>query len=97
LLEPGAVKNVSISSAMWRYLGNEQVKVTRSYTPARWADEALARPNHHEAHLKALRLAHSLFELGRTATQRALFAKLLAKETAMKEKWLRALVLELKA
>ncbi|MEO6419434.1 MAG: hypothetical protein ABIP39_08520 [Polyangiaceae bacterium] len=92
----GAVKNVSISGAMWRYLGNEQVKVTRSHTPARWADDALAQPNRHEAHLKALRLAHSLFELGRTAEQRALFAKLLAKETAMKDKWMRALVLELK-
>ncbi len=92
----GAVKNVSIPSEMWRYLGNDQAKVTRSYTPARWADEALAQPNRHEAHLKALRLAHFLFELGRTPTQRALFAKLLAKETAMKDKSLRSLVLELK-
>jgi hypothetical protein len=96
LMGRGAVKNVSISSDLWNYLGNYQDKVSESYTPSRWGDPVLASPTYHDSQLRALRLAFELFELGREKARRDEFASLLVKEPAMKSVWFRMLVQELR-
>lgn len=97
LLGTQAVKNVSISYDLWNYLGNYQPKVSLSYTPSCWGDPALALPSYTEEQLKALRLAFDLFELGRSKEKREEFATLLTNESAMKHKWFRNLVSNLRS
>jgi hypothetical protein len=97
LLDRGAVKNVSVPRDLWEYLGNYQDKVSQSYTPSRWGDPALSSPSHEDQHLKALRLAFELFELGRKKEQREQFASLLVREPAMKYGWFRMLAQEIRS
>lgn len=97
LLGRRSVKNVSISYNLWNYLGNNQQKVSLSYTPSRWGDPLLASPSYSEDQLMALRLAFDLFELGRTKEKREEFAALLATEIAMKHNWFRNLVIDLRS
>jgi len=97
LLGTRAVKNVSISRALWQYLGDYQQKVSLSYTPSRWGDPSLASPGYSPDQLMALRLAFDLFELGRTKEKRAEFASWLTKESAMKHGWFRNLVMDLRS
>jgi hypothetical protein len=92
LLQRGAIKNVAIPGRLWTYLGDEQEKVTESFSPWRWATGELSRPNYHAAHLAALRLAVDLFDSGRTRPQRERFVGLLSQERAMRFPWFRALV-----
>lgn len=96
LLQRGAIKNVSIPVQMWDYLGETQLKVTKSYTLDRWGRTAAAIPEHSEERLQALRLAYDLFEYGRTKERREAFASVLVKETAMTDRWFRDLVQELR-
>ncbi len=95
-LAPGAVKNVSVPLALYGYLGNDQPKLASSFHPERWGDPRVESPEHGEPHLQALRLAASLFDLGREGTRREAFARELARQPAMKERWLRSLVVELR-
>jgi hypothetical protein len=97
LLGRGAVKNVSVPRDLWGYLGDYQDKVSLSYTPSRWGDEALASPTRYEKQLKALRLAYSLFELGRQSARREQFVSLLVREPAMRDGWFRTLAQELRS
>jgi hypothetical protein len=97
LLAQGAIKNVSIPNEMWNYLGNLQEKLTRSYTPEQWVNPTASSPNHDDSHLRALRLAFELFELGKTQRRREDFALLMVKEPTMKEAWYRRLVQEIRA
>lgn len=97
LLGGGSVKNVSVPRDLWEYLGNYQDKVSRSYTPPRWGDPALASPSYSDRQLKALRLALELFELGRVRERREQFVSLLVKEPAMKYGWFRMLVREIRS
>ena len=97
LLTQSAIKNVSIPRELWLYLGNTQEKVTKSFTPRRWADPRTAKPNYDEEHLRALRLALEVFESGRTEGRREKFASLLVKETAMKHAWFRQLAQEVRS
>jgi hypothetical protein len=92
LLNHGAIKNVAIPGRLWRYLGDDQDKVTESFSPWRWATGELSRPNYHETHLAALRLAVDLFDSGRTRGGRERFVGLLSQERAMRFPWFRALV-----
>lgn len=96
LLGRRAVKNVSIPSEMWSYLGNNQYKVTRTYPPPYWGHEENSHPYYGKEELMALRLAFELFKKGQTTEQREQFAKLLAREPTFKEPWLRNLVHELR-
>jgi hypothetical protein len=96
LLKAGSIKNVSIPVDLWRYLGNYQFKVTRSYTPALWGDPDAATPNHSDEQLKALRLAYDIFEYGKTKERREEFASIMVEESAMKQRWFRALVQEVR-
>lgn len=96
LLERGAVKNVSVPREFYMYIGGQQPKVSRSYTPEQWGAPDLAAPSYYEEQLQGLRLAYRLFEQGRTKEMRARFAAYLVKEPAMKESWFRGLVGEVR-
>ena len=97
VLQRGSIKNASIPADLWRYLGNYQLKVTSSYQPSRWGSLTAAEPSYDESHLKALRLAYSLFELGKTKERREEFTSCMTAEIAMKHRWFRALVQELRS
>lgn len=96
-LAPGAVRNIAIDAHWWGFLGNDEAKVTPSYTPPRWGtDEAARRPAHWPQREVALRLAYGLYAYGETRECRLAFARLLAHEPAMAAPWCRALVGELR-
>lgn len=97
VLQRGSIKNASIPADLWRYLGNHQLKVTSSYQPCRWGSLTAAEPTYDESHLKALRLAYSLFELGKMQERREEFTSGMTAEAAMKNRWFRALVQELRS
>jgi hypothetical protein len=61
----------------------------------RWTSETWEGPNRDEAHLKALRLAVSIFDAGRTRERRLAFARALSQERAMRHPWFRTLTREL--
>jgi len=88
------IKNVSISYWFWDYLGNRQEKVTRSNFPEKWSDESILNPFRGEKELNALTQAYHLFNLG--IDSKKLLAKELAKQSEVKEQWLRSFILELK-
>ena len=96
LLQRRAIKNVSISEQMWRYLGEEQAKVTVRYSHRLWGTREVAMPRYDAKRLEALRLAAWLFNLGRDKEWRREFACHLSKERAMIYPWFRRLVLELR-
>jgi hypothetical protein len=93
---PSAIMNVSVPFRLYRYLGDDQEKVTPSNTPGRWGEESLRRPPRDPRHLKALRLAYHLYCLGRTPEHRRAFAGRLTDQPAMRESWFRNLVQEMK-
>ena len=92
MLGRGVVKNVSIPAELWDYLGNRQFKVTRTYGTAHWGDESNARPYYGKQQLMALCSAFDLFEAGKTTARRNKFVAYLARETAMRQPWFRALI-----
>jgi len=94
---PGTVVwNVSIPGRLWDYLGNTQHKTTRSYGAWAWGDRRLASPDRAPERLRALRLASDLFELGRRRRTRRELSSRLAATSAMRQRWLRTLVGELR-
>ena len=95
LMEKGAVKNVSIPSALFHYFGAAQSKTTESYSPWRWGDPAVMEPNYSKGTRMALRMAVSLFDEGQTKQARDAFARELSKQPAMQHTWFRELVQEM--
>jgi hypothetical protein len=91
-----AVKNVSISGPLWAYLGNDQPKVTPSHPPWRWADPTAAEPDRHPWHLLALRHAARVFDRGTDPAERERFALELGQTPALRTRWGRELVLQLR-
>jgi hypothetical protein len=90
-----AVVNVPIDADHWYYFGNEQVKLTRSYHPARWTADEPDGPRHGMTVREALAEAVALVELGRGRQVRSLLARTMAAEPAYAESWLRTLVRQL--
>jgi hypothetical protein len=90
------IKNVSIPPELWDYLGNEQPKVTPSNPPWRWGTAALTSPVRDPAHLAALNLAVFLYDRGNASSERRTFADCLAQTPAMRERWFRALITDLR-
>ena len=97
LLAPGNVKNVSIPSDFYDYLGVGQPKLAISYAPHRWGDAEVLTPRYDRYTLAALRMAVSLFDAGQERQKRLAFARELCIQPAMQFRWLRDLVLELKS
>lgn len=90
------VKNVSVSGEMWAYLGNCQPKVTASNPPWRWADPNLQSPPRDESSLTALRRALDVFDLAANANEKQSFSNALCDLHAMRNRWCRGLVAELR-
>jgi hypothetical protein len=92
-----AVCNVSLDPGVWNYLGNDQPKLTPSFHRGRWADRSVRAPQHDGPILRALREAVALVQLGRTPALRRTLARHIAGERTFAARWLRTLVLELRA
>jgi hypothetical protein len=90
-----AVRNVSLSPAVWDLLGNHQPKTAPSFPPDRWSDEAATAPARGEAPTRALATAVALVAAGRTPAVRRRLVRTLAAEPAFGEVWLRSLAGEL--
>lgn len=88
--------NVAIDGRLWRYLGNTQLKVTRTHPRDRWLDPSQAAPPRDAASLAALRLAWDLFTAGSSSPHRLELARRLVANDRMRTRWLRQLVLELR-
>jgi hypothetical protein len=96
VLERQNIKNVALGETFWMYLGGGQPKVTESHSPEYWARDDLVSPNWAREHLRALRLAVQLFDLGCARERRLAFARAMGEERAMRQPWFRALVQELR-
>jgi hypothetical protein len=93
---PSQIKNVSIPSELWDYLGNDQPKVSRWNPPSQWGSDNLLSPGHEPSQLTALQLALYLFDTGNSSEEQLAFAMCLAREPAMRQRWYRALIAELR-
>ena len=78
------------------YLGDNQAKITPSFHAGRWSDEWIRLPPRSAAARSALAEAVALVELGRTAETRQALARVMSREHAFAEPWLRSLALELR-
>jgi hypothetical protein len=94
---PRAVKGVSIPPWFWTRLGDSEQKVSRSNPPARWADPEMARPPRGPQHVEGLRLALALHNAGRASVERDALAAAIANEPAIRHRWCRTLVSELRS
>jgi len=95
MLPPGAVKNVSLEPRLWGYLGDQQAKVTASYSPRRWGDEDVAHPDHNDRQLKGLQEAWHIFKVGCTPESRRRLTRAMAQTTGMQYEWFRHLLSEI--
>ncbi|HEY3467253.1 MAG TPA: hypothetical protein VGL47_19135 [Amycolatopsis sp.] len=94
-LPAAAVRNVSLSPAVWSYFGDHQAKLTPSFPRQRWTDETVRIPDHGKATRRALAEAFALVDAGRSASVRERLVRTIVGEPARGEPWLRALVTEL--
>lgn len=92
LLEPGSIKNVSVSGRFWDYLGNRQSKSTESFSRQCWTTEEAYSASRRDARLVGLSNALFWLELGQSEQQRSKFACKLSEQSEMKERNLRTLV-----
>jgi hypothetical protein len=89
-----AIRHVSVPVRLWRYLADRQPKTARSFTPTRWGDADVAAPERTKERLEALRQARRILMLGRTSRPDLVAA--LVRARAMRERWFRSLVRELR-
>ena len=94
LVPRSAVTQISINGGAWSHFGDRQTKVERSFHHRRWG--LVDGPTYEDDVLDALATAVTLVELGRTSSARHRLAGLLAAEREFSERWLRALVAELR-
>jgi len=66
VLEGIKVKNVSVEWWFWSKLGNNESKVTPSYSPDNWDIEEPIEPNRDDKHLEGLKFAYDLNAFGRS-------------------------------
>jgi hypothetical protein len=69
-----SIVNVSLDRAAWSYLADHQAKLTRSFSPAQWLDEAPA-PGRDDKTRQALAEAVSLVSYGRSPQGRTALAR----------------------
>jgi len=96
ILAPRAIKNVSVPEVLFDFLGAGQPKTTISYRTMGWGMEWLPAPIHDRERLRAIRVAVSLFDDGKGRGQRLSFAAELSKQRAIRYRWFRSLMLEVK-
>jgi len=90
------VSNVSIPGRLWGTLGNTDEKSMRSHPYWLWADPRASEPPREEVHLRGLRLALSLYDLGSTRLERMLFTRQVAGLQEMRLAHIRRLVTALR-
>ncbi|OXM62523.1 hypothetical protein CF165_34285 [Amycolatopsis vastitatis] len=95
-LVPGAIRNVSVESALFSYLADYQVKLTRSFGRDLWADDGVRDPGRDDNTRRALAEAVAIVEAGRTPAVRERLARTMSREPAIAEPWLRDLVRRLR-
>jgi hypothetical protein len=95
-LRPHEIKNVSVPGRLGTYLAAHAPKTGYAFTPQLWGDEEVTKPARERAAREGLALAVRLFDLGRMTETRRRFARSLGSQAAMKERWFRSLILELK-
>jgi len=86
-----AVLNVSLDWPVWSYLGDHQVKLTRTLRPERWLAEAPG-PDRDERTRQALAEAAAIVAHGRSRSGRQALARAVGREPALAQPWLRSLV-----
>lgn len=89
-----SVLNVSLDRIVWSYLGNSQVKLTRTFRPDNWLADADG-PQRGEHTAAALAEALAIVEHGRTRPARKALAQAMTGEPSLAETWLRSLVVQL--
>jgi hypothetical protein len=94
-LRPSEIK-ISLPSRLATYLAADAPKTSSPFTPSRWGDEGVTKPMRQDEAREALGLAVRLFDFGRLRETRLRFARALAREPAMTEKWFRSLILEIR-
>jgi hypothetical protein len=88
------VVNVSLHPWVWSYFGDHQTKLTRSFRPERWLEEALG-PSRDESTRQALAEAAALVAYGRSRSGRHALARAIGRQPALAQAWLRTLVTNL--
>lgn len=89
-LPANSVLSVSLDLPVWSYLGNSQVKLTRSHYPDRWLSD-LEGPGRDARTRQALAEAVALVAFGRSPLCRALLAETIGREPNLRRPWLRAI------
>jgi hypothetical protein len=89
-----AVLNVSLAGDVWSYLGNTQIKLTRTFRPEDWL-AAGDGPQRGEDTRLALAEAYAIVQYGRSVAGRRALARATDGEPALAEAWLRSLVAQL--
>jgi hypothetical protein len=91
-----SIRNVSARAEFCWFCAGDNPKVTRSFDATKWASEAARFPLRGKDHLKALRLAVRLYDLGKSRNGRDAFVSLLTALPDMRKPQLRSLVQELR-
>ena len=94
---PRALKGISVPDWFWTYLGDDQLKVSRSNPSWCWADPSMTRPPREPERGAALRAASALYQRARMRAERDALVAALAELPSMREAWCRSLVGELRA
>jgi hypothetical protein len=95
-LPASAIRNVSLDARVWSYFGDDQPKLTRSFSREKWTADGVRAPQHDKRTRGALAEALAVVAAGRTPAVRDRMVRELVKEPAIARPWLRALVTELK-
>jgi hypothetical protein len=95
-LPAAAIRNVSIDARLWSYFGDYQHKTAASFRRTRWSDPGIADPRRDEKTRMALAEAVQVVASGRTPEVRRQLARLLEREPAIGERWLRELQVSLR-
>ncbi|KDN17052.1 hypothetical protein [Amycolatopsis rifamycinica] len=91
-LPAGAIRNISLESAVFSYFADHQQKLTRSFGRYLWAAEEVREPARDHRTRRALAEAVAIVEAGRTPAVRERLARTMSREPAIAEPWLRDLV-----
>jgi hypothetical protein len=90
-----ALKNISVERTFWYWIANYQAKMARSNRPMNWYWEPLKKSEHTEDTIKAIQFSYGLYQLAQTTEEKAEFKRLLQNDQAVKEGWLRSLLLKI--
>ena len=95
-LPPSAVTNVSIDRYLFHYLAGWQAKTNETHRASRWWDDDVASPPRAEYAREGLGLAVRYTEHGALRSTREALARGIAAEPAVRERWARGLMRELR-